>query len=107
MRLPTIYNVREFVEAGGLMSYGPNFLDLYRRAADLNEAGANLGHTGWTPMLGDLHDTNASAPCCRVTYPAGRLPRRLSRRKPRRLGERESLRNRWSIKKPSNEPDIT
>jgi ABC-type uncharacterized transport system substrate-binding protein len=34
MRLPTIYNVREFVEAGGLMSYGPNFLDLYRRAAD-------------------------------------------------------------------------
>jgi putative ABC transport system substrate-binding protein len=35
MRLPTIYNVREFVEAGGLMSYGPNFLDLYRRAADL------------------------------------------------------------------------
>jgi putative ABC transport system substrate-binding protein len=35
MRLPTIYNVREFVEAGGLMSYGPNFLDLYRRAGDL------------------------------------------------------------------------
>jgi ABC-type uncharacterized transport system substrate-binding protein len=32
--LPTVYNVREFVEAGGLMSYGPNFLDLYRRAAD-------------------------------------------------------------------------
>ena len=34
MGLPTIYNVREFVEARGLMSYGPNFLDLYRRAAD-------------------------------------------------------------------------
>jgi ABC-type uncharacterized transport system substrate-binding protein len=34
MRLPTMYNVREFVEAGGLLSYGPNFLDLYRRAAD-------------------------------------------------------------------------
>jgi putative ABC transport system substrate-binding protein len=34
MRLPTMYNVREFVEAGGLVSYGPNFLDLYRRAAD-------------------------------------------------------------------------
>src|SRR5215210_6646740 len=32
--LPTMYNVREFVGAGGLMSYGPNFLDLYRRAAD-------------------------------------------------------------------------
>jgi putative ABC transport system substrate-binding protein len=34
MGLPTMYNVREFVEAGGLMSYGPNFLDLFRRAAD-------------------------------------------------------------------------
>ena len=33
-RLPTIYAVREYVEAGGLMSYGPNFPDLFRRAAD-------------------------------------------------------------------------
>jgi putative ABC transport system substrate-binding protein len=33
-RLPTIANVREFVEAGGLMSYGPNYPDLFRRAAD-------------------------------------------------------------------------
>src|SRR5262249_11709781 len=33
-RLPTIYNFRDYVEAGGLMSYGPNFPDLYRRAAD-------------------------------------------------------------------------
>jgi ABC-type uncharacterized transport system substrate-binding protein len=33
-RLPTIFNYREFVEAGGLMSYGPNFPDLFRRAAD-------------------------------------------------------------------------
>jgi putative ABC transport system substrate-binding protein len=33
-RLPTTYNQREFVEAGGLMSYGPNFPDLFRRAGD-------------------------------------------------------------------------
>ena len=33
-RLPTIYPVREYVEVGGLMSYGPNFPDLFRRAAD-------------------------------------------------------------------------
>jgi putative ABC transport system substrate-binding protein len=32
-RLPTIYHVAEFVEAGGLLSYGVSFLDLYRRAA--------------------------------------------------------------------------
>src|SRR5262245_13972852 len=33
-RLPTIHTFREGVEAGGLMSYGPNFPDLFRRAAD-------------------------------------------------------------------------
>jgi len=32
-RLPAIYSGREFVEAGGLMSYGPNINDLDRRAA--------------------------------------------------------------------------
>jgi putative ABC transport system substrate-binding protein len=34
MRLPTMHGSREYVEAGGLMSYGPNFPDLFRRAAD-------------------------------------------------------------------------
>jgi putative ABC transport system substrate-binding protein len=33
-RLPVMHGVREYVEAGGLMSYGPNFPDLFRRAAD-------------------------------------------------------------------------
>jgi putative tryptophan/tyrosine transport system substrate-binding protein len=32
-RLPTMHTFREAVELGGLMSYGPNFHDLYRRAA--------------------------------------------------------------------------
>jgi len=31
--LPAIYGSREFVEAGGLMAYGPNFAELFRRAA--------------------------------------------------------------------------
>ena len=35
LRLPTMHGFREFAEAGGLMSYGPNFPDLHRRAADL------------------------------------------------------------------------
>jgi ABC-type uncharacterized transport system substrate-binding protein len=32
-RLPAIYNAHEWVEAGGLMSYGASFPDLFRRAA--------------------------------------------------------------------------
>ena len=31
-RLPVVYGWREAVDAGGLMSYGPSFHDLYRRA---------------------------------------------------------------------------
>ena len=33
-RLPTMFNAEEYVEVGGLMSYGPNFPDLFRRAAE-------------------------------------------------------------------------
>jgi len=33
-RLPTIFSTRDFVQAGGFMSYGPNYTDLFRRAAD-------------------------------------------------------------------------
>ena len=37
LRLPTIYGNREFAEAGGLLSYGPDRRLLYRRAAELVE----------------------------------------------------------------------
>jgi putative tryptophan/tyrosine transport system substrate-binding protein len=33
-RLPTIYNGREYIQSGGLMSYGPSYADLFRRAAE-------------------------------------------------------------------------
>ena len=33
-RLPTMFSQRQYLEVGGLTSYGPNFLDLNRRAAD-------------------------------------------------------------------------
>ena len=32
-RLPAMYAFRQFVDAGGLMSYGPNIPDSFRRAA--------------------------------------------------------------------------
>jgi putative ABC transport system substrate-binding protein len=34
-RLPTIFGSRDHVQAGALMSYGPNFPDLFRRTAEL------------------------------------------------------------------------
>jgi ABC-type uncharacterized transport system substrate-binding protein len=34
-RLPTVYGSREYVEAGGFMSYGPSWPNLFRRAAEL------------------------------------------------------------------------
>ena len=34
-RLPTMFGSREHVDAGGMMSYGPNFPAMFRRAADL------------------------------------------------------------------------
>src|SRR5262245_40750757 len=33
-RLPTAFSTRDFVRAGGFMSYGPNYSDLFRRSAD-------------------------------------------------------------------------
>jgi putative tryptophan/tyrosine transport system substrate-binding protein len=32
-RLPSLYDERLFVDSGGLLSYGPSFIDLFRRAA--------------------------------------------------------------------------
>jgi putative ABC transport system substrate-binding protein len=45
-RLPTMHAYRDYVEAGGLMSYGANLPDLYRRSADYVDKilrGANPG----------------------------------------------------------------
>jgi putative ABC transport system substrate-binding protein len=34
-RLPTAFGARDQVQAGGLMSYGPKYPDLFRRAAEI------------------------------------------------------------------------
>jgi putative ABC transport system substrate-binding protein len=33
-RLPTMHSQRSYVEAGGLMSYGPNIVHMFRRSAE-------------------------------------------------------------------------
>src|SRR5262249_22703557 len=42
-RLPTIFYSRDFLLAGGLMSYGANFPDLFRRAAEIVDSGTKPG----------------------------------------------------------------
>jgi putative ABC transport system substrate-binding protein len=49
MRLPTLHGSRDYVEAGGLMSYGPNFPDMYRRAADYVDKISARGKAGRHP----------------------------------------------------------
>ncbi len=45
-RLPAIYPQKEFVDEGGLMSYGADFGDLYRRAFVINlKAAKQIGLT--------------------------------------------------------------
>jgi len=45
-RLPVIYNQRMYVEAGGLTSYGPDYRDLFRRAADFVDKDSAWGEAG-------------------------------------------------------------
>jgi putative ABC transport system substrate-binding protein len=45
-RLPTMSGIRDYVDAGSLVSYGPNFPDMFRRAAEIADKilrGANPG----------------------------------------------------------------
>lgn len=45
-RMPALYGMRDFVEAGGMMAYGPNTMVTWRRAAEYVDKilrGANLG----------------------------------------------------------------
>jgi putative tryptophan/tyrosine transport system substrate-binding protein len=49
-KLPTIYIQRPFVAAGGLISYGPNFSDQYRRAADYVSRVLNGENPGDLPV---------------------------------------------------------
>jgi putative tryptophan/tyrosine transport system substrate-binding protein len=37
VRLPTMWPAREYLQPGGLLSYGPSFPDLFRRAAEITD----------------------------------------------------------------------
>jgi len=68
--LPTIYNAKEYVKAGGLMSFGASYTDLYRRAATYGKVRAlpiirlsSPLHSSWlsTPLL----QRRSASPCLR------------------------------------------
>ena len=57
LRLPAIYGFRDFVQSGGLMSYGPDLPDLYRRAAMYVDKVLKGEKVGDLPLqLADRHE---------------------------------------------------
>jgi putative ABC transport system substrate-binding protein len=78
-RLPTMHTFREGVEAGGLMSYGANFPDLSRRAADFVDKilrGAKPGDIPVEqPTKFDLVVNLTTAKALRLTVPPTLLAR--------------------------------
>lgn len=54
-RLPAIYGSREYVEAGGLMSYGPNFSELFARAAIYTDRILKGASPGKLPIEQPMH----------------------------------------------------
>jgi ABC-type uncharacterized transport system substrate-binding protein len=50
-RLPAMYNWRDWAEAGGLMSYGPDFADLWRRAATYVDISKCVGRVNCSRVL--------------------------------------------------------
>jgi putative ABC transport system substrate-binding protein len=72
-RLPTTMDIKEFVEAGGLLSLGPDLVDLYRRSAthvDKILKGANPADLPMEqPMKLDLFVNLKTAPALGLTIP--------------------------------------
>ena len=54
-RLPAIYASREYVEAGGFMSYGPNFSELFGRAAIYTDKILQGANPGELPIEQPMH----------------------------------------------------
>jgi putative tryptophan/tyrosine transport system substrate-binding protein len=77
--LPTINAFRQYVEAGALMSYGPNFPDLFRRAGDLVDKilhGAKPGDLPVEqPVKFDLIVNSTTAKALGLTIPESFLVR--------------------------------
>jgi putative ABC transport system substrate-binding protein len=78
-RLPTVFNSRFYVVNGGLISYGPDFIDQFRRAAgyvDLILRGQNPAELPvQTPMKYELVVNMKTARALRIAIPPAILTR--------------------------------
>jgi putative tryptophan/tyrosine transport system substrate-binding protein len=78
-RLPTMHSVREYIEGGGLMSYGPSYSDLFRRAAEYVDKilrGAKPADLPVEqPTKFDLIINQTTAKALRIDIPPGVLAR--------------------------------
>jgi putative tryptophan/tyrosine transport system substrate-binding protein len=74
-RLPVIYSQRSYVAEGGLMSYGPNYTDMFRQAATLVEKilnGTNPGNLDPEPVKSsELVIKRSTADALGVKIPGG------------------------------------
>jgi putative tryptophan/tyrosine transport system substrate-binding protein len=78
-RLPAMYARREFVEAGGLLAYGPSFTDGYRRAASYVDRILKGAHPASLPVEQptrfELFVNLKTARALRLTMPPSLLSR--------------------------------
>src|SRR5262249_16574400 len=78
-RLPTLFNVGDYVKAGGLISYGPNFSDMFRRAAEYTDKILRGAKPGELPIEQatkfELFINLATAKLLGITIPGTILPR--------------------------------
>ena len=74
LRLPAIYGFREFVEDGGMISYGTSLTDTYRRAAGLSTkfSGAQSPPTFQSSCRLNLNSSSISGPPRRSASPCHR-----------------------------------
>ena len=76
--LPTMYGARENVEAAGLISYGPNFADLFRRAGDYVDKKFYAGRSLPTCRWSSRSNSSWSSTSRRRRRLAWKCPRRCS-----------------------------